>query len=69
MKKRDKYNEAGVREYWMVDPLNERVTVLDFENGLDGIYTFDQKIPVRISGGRCVIDFALIKEDLKQIAE
>ena len=69
VKKRDKYNEAGVREYWMVDPLNERVTVLDFENGLDGIYTFDQEIPVRISGGRCVIDFALIKEDLKQIAE
>lgn len=64
VKKRDKYRDAGCREYWMVDPFNERVTVLDFENGLDGLYTFDQTIPVRISGGLCQIDFAIIKKEL-----
>ena len=69
IKKRDKYRAAGCREYWMVDPLNQRVTVLDFEGGLDGIYTFDQKIPVRISGSRCVIDFSRIKSDLIEIGQ
>jgi len=68
IRKRDKYRQAGVREYWMVDPLNQRVIVHDFENGLDGIYTFDQKIPVRISGGRLKVDFSPIKQDLKMVA-
>lgn len=66
VKKRDKYHDAGCREYWMVDPVNERVIVLDFEGGHDGIYTFDSKIPVRISGGRCQIDFSQIKTDLEE---
>ena len=67
--KREKYKAAGCREYWMVDPLNQRVKVLDFEGNLDGLYTFDQKIPVRISGGRCVVDFSLIKEQLIEIGQ
>ena len=66
IKKRDKYRKAGVREYWMADPLNQRVTVLDFENGHDGIYTFDNKVPVRISGGRLEVDFSPIKTDIKE---
>ena len=65
--KRDKYRAAGCREYWMVDPLNQRVTVLDFDNNLDGVYTFDQKVPVRVSGGRCEIDFSMIEEGLEDI--
>ena len=67
-RKHDKYKDAGVREYWMVDPLNQRVIVRDFEGGLDGIYTFNQKVPVRISGGRLEIDFSPIKEDLRNVA-
>ncbi len=65
--KREKYKAAGCREYWMVDPLNKRVTVLDLENNLDGIYTFDQKVPVRISGGKCEIDFSLIESGLNDL--
>ena len=42
-----KYKEAGVREYWLVDPL---------------IYGFDSKVPVMIFGGECEIDFAEIYE-------
>lgn len=67
--KREKYRTAGCREYWMVDPLNERVRVLDFENNIDGIYTFDQKVPVHISGGRCQIDFSMIKEGIEDIKQ
>jgi len=67
IKKRDKYREAGCREYWIVDPLNMRVTVMDFDGNLDGVYTFDQKVPVRISGGKCEIDFTIIKRDITSI--
>lgn len=65
--KREKYKAAGCREYWMVDPLNKRVTVLDLEHNLDGIYTFDQKVPVRISGGKYEVDFSLIENGLNDL--
>lgn len=43
------YKEAGVREYWIVDPKNEKTLVYFFEkNDLPDIYTFDTAIPVEI---------------------
>ncbi len=43
------YKEAGVREYWIVDPKNEKTLVYFFEkNDLPDIYTFDTEIPVSI---------------------
>ena len=43
---------AGVREYWIVDPENNRVMVYSFEkNGDLGIYSFDDEIPVGIYDG------------------
>ena len=43
------YQEAGVREYWIVDPKNEKTLVYFFErNDLPDIYTFDTPIPVEI---------------------
>ena len=43
------YSETGVREYWIVDPMEERVTVYNFgETGLIGLYTFDDDIAVGI---------------------
>ncbi|MDO4313646.1 MAG: Uma2 family endonuclease [Eubacteriales bacterium] len=54
-----KYKNAGVREYWIIDPETERVTVHDFEHGgTTGIYTFEDRVPVGIWDGKCVIDFA-----------
>lgn len=40
-----KYRSAGVREYWIVNPLNQAVNVYDFirEEGT-GQYTFDNEI-------------------------
>ena len=60
--KRDKYRDAGCREYWIVDPAEERVKVYGFESGVDGLYTFEQKVPVGISGGECEVDFSAIKK-------
>ena len=59
------YEMAGVREYWIVDPAKEKVLVFFFEEDkLPVTYSFDDKIPVRISGGKCVIDFKKIADSL-----
>ena len=56
-----KYMNAGVREYWIIDPKGERVIVYVFdEDLLPAQYGFDDKIPVGISGGECEIDFSRI---------
>ena len=61
--KLNKYRNAGVREYWLVDPENRKVIVYDFENGDHfQIYSFTDKIPVGISGGSCEIDFAEVEK-------
>lgn len=61
--KLEKYKAAGVREYWIVDPENKRVYVYDFEDeNLLYMYSFGDKIPVRIWGGRLEVDFQEIFE-------
>ena len=69
--KLNKYMESGVREYWIVDPMNEKVTVYLFGSDwgdksdlVIGDYTFSDKVPVSIWGGECIIDFAEVKEDM-----
>ena len=43
------YSEAGVREYWIVDPSKERTTVYHYEeDAAPTIYAFDQVITVSI---------------------
>ena len=43
------YSDAGVREYWIVDPAKERVTVYHYEeDAAPVIYSFTQDIPVGI---------------------
>ena len=60
-----KYMNAGVREYWIIDPENEKVMVYVFEKDvLPTQYSFDDVIPVGISEGECSIDFSRIKAKL-----
>lgn len=43
---------AGVREYWIVEPAKESVTVYHYEDdAAPAIYLFDQVIPVGIYYG------------------
>lgn len=57
--KLNKYLNAGVREYWLIDPMKKTVIVYDFEHDeYPVIYGFDAKIPVRIWNGEFKIDFS-----------
>lgn len=49
-----KYRSAGVREYWIVDPLKQRNTVYSFEHDTMEEYSFEEEIPVGIYEGFCV---------------
>ena len=65
-KKRNKYSNAGVREYWIVDPDAQKILVYDFEGlNFPKTYTFDDKVPVLITGGDLVIDWSEIKNELE----
>lgn len=74
-----KYYEAGVKEYWIVDPFKEQVTVYLFDQSLEGdkergdeteirkIYSFDDQVPVGIYDNDLKIDFTRIKKRLMQL--
>ncbi len=55
-----KYRNAGVREYWIVDPLKNQITTYYFENEIIEQYTFSDKVKVSIYND-FEIDFADIK--------
>lgn len=56
-----KYMQAGVREYWIVDPDKKYIFVYDFENeGELTLYTFQDSVPVQIFDGECQVDFSEI---------
>jgi Uncharacterized protein conserved in cyanobacteria len=53
-----KYKNAGVREYWVISPENEKVIVFVFEKSDEPTeYSFDDDIPVGIWNGECTINF------------
>lgn len=61
--KLSKYCNAGVREYWIVDPKKKRIFVYDFENdACPAVYTFEDEVPVSIFKGKCKVDFREIYE-------
>ncbi len=67
-----KYQNAGVQEYWLVDPDKKTVTTHVFgqnENDresdtLTSVYTFAHQVPVHLSEGKCTIDFSAIEKKL-----
>ncbi|MDO4339527.1 MAG: Uma2 family endonuclease [Eubacteriales bacterium] len=54
MTKLFKYRTAGVREYWIVDPLKGKTTVYNFEKESMEEYAFRDIIPVGIYNGFCI---------------
>lgn len=60
--KLNKYQEAGVKEYWIADPLNQTVQVLMLKDGVfQGIdvYTPPAVIPVTVLNG-CYVDLSKV---------
>lgn len=71
-----KYFNAGVREYWVIDPEKQTVAVWNFESirSTEGshardisLYGFESEIPVAIWNGECVVDMKVIKKTLETL--
>ena len=46
------YQKAGVREYWIVDPFQRKVSVINFENpDLTGEYTYEEEVSAGVLEG------------------
>lgn len=60
-RKRALYQRHGVHEYWIVDPHESRILVHLFDGKEEGApperYTFEDEVPIHISGGSCRVDF------------
>ncbi len=68
--KLNKYMNAGVQEYWIVDPDKKTVKVYNFDRcQCPEVYGFDGKIPVSVFDGECEVDFAEIYDYVKFLYE
>ena len=64
------YFEAGVREYWVIDPDMFIIDVFSYENAeMFKRYTFEDQVPVGISGGGLSIDFRPIRAIIEKRQE
>ena len=65
--KLEKYTDAGVKEYWIIDPNKQQLIVYDYINGDFPVhYSLDQKVGMALYDGKLEIDLneiaALIQE-------
>ena len=66
--KNGKYAQAGVREYWVVDPGTRTIMVFKYEEKDEvQLYTFQDRVPVGIFDGNVQVDFAGIGEILDEM--
>lgn len=62
------YWKAGVREYWIIDITFKEIWVYQFEKGIPPeSYSFEDRIPLGISGGEIVIDFKSIADRMRML--
>ncbi len=65
IKKAAKYEAAGVREYWIIDPISRRVLTYDFTEGsVPGVYPLSGRIGVAIYDQELQIDLDEYQEFL-----
>lgn len=65
-----KYQQAGVREYWLIDPIRRNVSVYDFaHDNYPAIYGFDSRIPVSIWEDGFEIDFQEVYDEIRFLYE
>lgn len=66
-KKLSKYMEAGVKEYWILDPYQKLVMIYFFEDEICPLVCgLDELVPVRIFNGDLKISFEYIKQWIEQ---
>ncbi|MCL2064504.1 MAG: Uma2 family endonuclease [Candidatus Cloacimonetes bacterium] len=65
IKKYQKYLEAKVKEYWIVDPISKSVSVFILENDryMHSIFSINDKIPVSVLKD-CVIDMKAVFDEV-----
>lgn len=64
-----KYLEAGVREYWIIDPDKEILITYDFsdEEFVPCVHPLKGSVPVAISGGELEIDLEPVAESIREL--
>ena len=69
-KKLSKNMGAGVREYWILDPYQQKLIVYEFESdSCPMIYGLDTEVPIGIYNGELKIQFQRIKEWIDEARE
>lgn len=67
-KKLSKYMDAGVKEYWIVDPYQKRIMVYEFNKEIfPVIYGIDEDIPVGLYDGRSTINLAALIKKIEKL--
>ena len=61
-----KYANAGVREYWIIDPDSLLIVVYDLENdACPVLYNFSSQVPVKIWNEEFSVDFQQVYDYIK----
>lgn len=61
--KKNKYKNAGVREYWILDPYKRVLVIYNFENHETPVLCgLSEPMPMGIYNGKLMIDFSIINE-------
>ena len=68
-KKLEKYENAGVREYWILDPYKKQLLVFFFERDIYAkTYDLTQPVPIHIYDGKLEISFEHILKWCSQMS-